>query len=191
MCGLCGIALSSRREGAPDPRVLERMRDVLRHRGPDDRGVFLDGNIGLGHQRLSIVDVSGGHQPMLSDDENLCIVYNGEIYNHPTLRRHLERDGCRYRTRCDTETILHLYARHGFRTPRYLRGMFAFAIWDRVRRELLLARDRFGVKPLYYVSTPDGSLYFASEIKALLAAKAVTPQLNAPALPDYLANHAP
>lgn len=191
MCGICGIAFSSRSERRVERRVLERMRDVLRHRGPDDCGLFLDGNVGFGHQRLSIVDVSGGHQPMLSDDETLCIVYNGEVYNHPMLRTELEAQGHRYRTRCDTETVLHLYAAHGSNTPRYLRGMFAFAIWDRTRRELLLARDRFGVKPLYYVLTPDGSLYFASEIKALLAANAVSPQLRVGALPDYLANHAP
>jgi asparagine synthase (glutamine-hydrolysing) len=167
------------------------MRDVLVHRGPDDRGLFLDGNIGLGHRRLSIVDVAGGHQPMLSDDENLCIVYNGEVYNHPALRAELEARGRRYRTRCDTETVLHLYAIHGFETPRHLRGMFAFAIWDRARRELFLARDRFGVKPLYYVLTEDGSLYFASEIKSLVEARAIDPQLNLESLPDYLANHAP
>jgi asparagine synthase (glutamine-hydrolysing) len=191
MCGICGIALSSRTARHVDRRLIERMRNVLRHRGPDDRGVHLDGNVGLGHQRLSIVDVAGGHQPMLSDDENLCIVYNGEVYNHPTLRGELEACGHRFRTRCDTETVLHLYARHGSAAPQHLRGMFAFAIWDRSRRELFLARDRFGVKPLYYVLTADGSLYFASEIKALLAVNAVAPQLNAAALPDYLANHAP
>jgi len=191
MCGICGIALSSRSERRLERRVLERMRNELRHRGPDDCGLYLDGHVGLGHQRLSIVDVARGHQPMLSDDENLCIVYNGEVYNHPTLRAELEAGGCRYRTHCDTETVLHLYARHAYDTPRHLRGMFAFAIWDRSRRELFLARDRFGVKPLYYVLTPDGSLYFASEIKALLAANTVAPQLNVGALPDYLANYAP
>ena len=191
MCGICGIALSSRNEHGVERRVLERMRDVLRHRGPDDCGLFLDGNVGFGHQRLSIVDVAGGHQPMVSDDETLCIVYNGEVYNHRMLRSELEAKGYRYRTRCDTETVLHLYAEHGYATPRFLRGMFALAIWDRARRELFLARDRFGVKPLYYVLTTDGSLYFASEIKALLAANAVSPQLNVAALPDYLANHAP
>jgi len=191
MCGICGIALSSRSDRRLERHVLERMRDVLVHRGPDDRGLFLDGNIGMGHRRLSIVDVAGGHQPMLSDDENLCIVYNGEVYNHPALRAELEAGGRRYRTRCDTETVLHLYAIHGFETPRHLRGMFAFAIWDRARRELFLARDRFGVKPLYYVLTDDGSLYFASEIKSLVEARAVDPQLNVESLPDYLANHAP
>ncbi|HEY2376731.1 MAG TPA: asparagine synthase (glutamine-hydrolyzing) [Gemmatimonadaceae bacterium] len=171
--------------------LLERMGHVLRHRGPDDHGLFVDGNVGFGHRRLSIVDVAGGHQPMLNEDENLCIVYNGEVYNHPLLRAELEARGYRYRTRCDTETVLNLYAAHGVATPQYLRGMFAFAIWDRTRRELFLARDRFGVKPLYYVLTRDGTLYFASEIKALLAADAVSPQLNVAALPDYLANHAP
>ena len=191
MCGICGVALSSRSQRRLERQVLERMRDVLVHRGPDDRGLFIDGNVGLGHRRLSIVDVAGGHQPMLSDDENLCIVYNGEVYNHPMLRAELEARGRRYRTRCDTETVLHLYAIHGFDAPRHLRGMFAFAIWDRTRRELFLARDRFGVKPLYYVLSQDGSLYFASEIKALLEAGAVSPRLNLASLPDYLANHAP
>ncbi|MBW8861441.1 MAG: asparagine synthase (glutamine-hydrolyzing) [Acidobacteria bacterium] len=191
MCGICGIALSSRTARHVDRRLLERMRNVLRHRGPDDCGLYLDGSVGLGHQRLSIVDIAAGHQPMLSDDENLCIVYNGEVYNHPTLRTELEACGHRYRTRCDTETVLHLYARHGSEAPRHLRGMFAFAIWNRRERELFLARDRFGVKPLYYVLTEDGSLYFASEIKALLAGNAVAPQLNAVAFPDYLASHAP
>lgn len=191
MCGICGIALSSRSERRLERHVLERMRNVLAHRGPDDRGLYLDGDVGFGHQRLSIVDVTGGHQPMLSNDENLCIVYNGEVYNHLALRGELEALGCRFRTRCDTETVLQLYAAHGFRAPQHLRGMFAFAIWDRARREVFLVRDRFGVKPLYYVLTPDGSLYFASEIKALLAANAVTAELNASMLPDYLANHAP
>src|SRR5947207_1032394 len=191
MCGICGIALSSQSARRLERPVLERMRNVLRHRGPDDCGLFLDERVGLGHQRLSIVDVAGGHQPMLSEDGTQCIVYNGEVYNHPMLRAELEARGHRYRTRCDTETVLRLYSLHGSKTPHFLRGMFAFAIWDRERRELFLARDRFGVKPLYYVLSPDGSLYFASEIKALLAANAVTPQLNAAVLPDYLANHAP
>ena len=191
MCGICGIALSSQSGRRLERPVLERMRNVLRHRGPDDCGLFLDERVGLGHQRLSIVDVAGGHQPMLSEDGTQCIVYNGEVYNHPMLRAELEARGHRYRTRCDTETVLRLYSLHGSKTPHFLRGMFAFAIWDRERRELFLARDRFGVKALYYVLSPDGSLYFASEIKALLAANAVTPQLNAAVLPDYLANHAP
>jgi asparagine synthase (glutamine-hydrolysing) len=166
------------------------MRDVIRHRGPDDEGLFIDGNVGLGHRRLSIVDVAAGHQPMTNEDGTLRITFNGEIYNHAELRPGLEARGHVYGTHCDTETILHLYEEMGARCVEQLRGMFAFAIWDGRRRELFIARDRLGVKPLYYVQTTDGSLYFASEIKALLAARAVAPELNYEALPDYLANHA-
>ncbi len=166
------------------------MRDVLTHRGPDDDGLFVDGNVGLGHRRLSIVDVAAGHQPMTNEDESLHIVFNGEIYNHADFRSGLEACGHVYRTHCDTETILHLYEEEGVRVVESLRGMFAFAIWDQRKSELFIARDRLGVKPLYYVHDADGSLFFASEIKALLAAGAIAPELNLPALPDYLANHA-
>jgi asparagine synthase (glutamine-hydrolysing) len=167
------------------------MRDAIVHRGPDDSGLFVDGNVGLGHRRLSIVDVAAGHQPMTNEDGSLHLVYNGEIYNHADYRPMLEARGHRYKTHCDTETILHLYEEYGARCVEYFRGMFAFAIWDEGRRELFIARDRLGVKPLYYVHAADGSLYFASEIKALLTARAVTPELNFAVLPDYLANHAP
>ena len=190
MCGINGIALSSRAGGTVDARTLGDMRDVLTHRGPDDEGLFIEGPVGLGHRRLSIVDVAGGHQPMTNEDGSLQIVYNGEIYNHADFRAGLEARGHVYRTHCDTETILHLYEEEGARAVERLRGMFAFAIWDRRRKELFIARDRLGVKPLYYVHTAEGSLYFASEIKALLAARACGAALNLPALPDYLANHA-
>ena len=189
MCGINGIAFSSRSGRRVDARVLERMRDVITHRGPDDEGIYIDGQIGLGHRRLSIVDVAAGHQPMTNEDGSLYITYNGEIYNHADFRQSLEEHGHVYRTHCDTETILHLYEEHGTRAVEHLRGMFAFAIWDRKKRELFIARDRLGVKPLYYAQTDDGSLYFASEIKALLAARAVVPEINYRALPDYLANH--
>jgi asparagine synthase (glutamine-hydrolysing) len=191
MCGICGIALSTRSTRNVDRGQIERMREVLTHRGPDARGLFLDRGIGLGHRRLSIIDVAAGQQPMGSDDASLQIVYNGEVYNHAVLRGGLEARGVRFRTRCDTETVLRMYEAEGAQAPRHLRGMFAFAVWDRRNRALFLARDRLGVKPLYYVLDEDGSLYFASEIKALLAAGAVTPALNTGALPDYLANHAP
>jgi asparagine synthase (glutamine-hydrolysing) len=171
-------------------RLLERMRDVITHRGPDDAGLFVDGNVGLGHRRLSIVDVAAGHQPMTNEDGTLHITYNGEIYNHADFRERLEARGHVYRTHCDTETILHLYEEHGAGAVEHLRGMFAFAIWDQRARELFIARDRPGVKPLYYAYTEDGSLYFASEIKALLAARPFAAELNHGALPDYLANHA-
>jgi asparagine synthase (glutamine-hydrolysing) len=190
MCGINGIALSSRSSRRLDSELLVRMRDCLLHRGPDDSGVFIDGNVGLGHRRLSIVDVAAGHQPMTNEDGTLRIVYNGEIYNHSDFREDLERNGHVYKTHCDTETILHLFEEEGERCVESLRGMFAFAIWDRNKQELFLARDRLGVKPLYYALTADGSLYFASEIKSLLAANAVRAELNYRALPDYLANHA-
>jgi asparagine synthase (glutamine-hydrolysing) len=190
MCGINGIAFSKRSGRMVEERVLVAMRDVLRHRGPDDSGILVDGRVGLGHRRLSIVDVSGGHQPMTNEDDTLHIIYNGEIYNHAEYREPLETLGHVYRTHCDTETILHLYEEHGRDCVQYLRGMFVFAIWDRGKQELFIARDRLGVKPLYYFHAPDGSLYFASEIKALFAAGALKAELNYPALPDYLANHA-
>jgi asparagine synthase (glutamine-hydrolysing) len=189
MCGINGIAFSRRSGRTADERAVALMRDVLTHRGPDDAGLYVSGCVGLGHRRLSIVDVAAGHQPMTNEDGSLRIVYNGEIYNHADYRAGLEARGHRYQTHCDTETILHLYEEHGARCVEHLRGMFAFAIWDATRRELFIARDRLGVKPLYYVHTADGSLYFASEIKALIEARAVKPEINYAALPDYLANH--
>jgi asparagine synthase (glutamine-hydrolysing) len=170
---------------------LEAMRDVVRHRGPDDEGLFIDRNVGLGHRRLSIVDVAAGHQPMTNEDDSLHITYNGEIYNHADFREWLEARGHVYKTHCDTETILHLYEEHGVNCVQHLRGMFAFAIWDQRKQELFIARDRLGVKPLYYFHADDGSLYFGSEIKTLFGAGALKPELNYAALPDYLANHAP
>ncbi len=191
MCGICGIALPEASSRRLDRELLERMRDQLVHRGPDGAGIFVDRGIGLGHRRLSIVDVAHGAQPMAAEGGAVQIVYNGEVYNHPELMPLLQAEGVHYETHCDTETVLHLYHRHGARTPEHLRGMFAFAIWDARTRELFIARDRLGIKPLYYVHTEDGALYFASEIKALLAAGAVPPALNRRAFPDYLANHAP
>ncbi|MGI8731755.1 MAG: asparagine synthase (glutamine-hydrolyzing) [Pyrinomonadaceae bacterium] len=190
MCGINGIALSSRSRRSIDVAALERMRDIIRHRGPDDDGLFIDGRVGLGHRRLSIVDVAAGHQPMTNEDGTLHITYNGEIYNHVDFRSALEAKGHVYQTHCDTETILHLYEEYGETCVDYLRGMFAFAIWDQKKRELLIARDRLGVKPLYYTHTDDGSLYFGSEIKTLFEVGAIKPQINFTTLPDYLANHA-
>src|SRR5258705_110140 len=191
MCGINGIAFSSRSRRVIDGSVLKRMRDVITHRGPDDEGIFIDGAVGLGHRRLSIVDVAAGHQPMANEDNTLQITYNGEIYNHADFPTQLEAKGHVYQTHCDTETILHLYEDYGEHCVDYLRGMFAFAIWDQRRKELFVARDRLGVKPLYYVHTDDGSLYFGSEIKTLLEAGSIKPEINYRALPDYLANHAP
>ena len=190
MCGICGIAYSRRSGRRAEERTVRRMRDQLVHRGPDEAGTFVEGVVGLGHRRLSIIDLASGQQPMSSADGRFHIVYNGEVFNHDDLRRRLEAGGALFRTRCDTEAVLRLFAQAGDATPTHLRGMFAFAVWDSMRQELVLARDRFGIKPLYYALGPDGTLYFASEIKALLASGAVRPSLNMRALPDYLANHA-
>ncbi|HEV7645649.1 MAG TPA: asparagine synthase (glutamine-hydrolyzing) [Pyrinomonadaceae bacterium] len=189
MCGINGIAFSPGSGRQIDENVLCRMRDVFAYRGPDDAGAFIDGNVGLGHRRLSIVDVSNGHQPMKNSQGSLVITYNGEIYNHADHREDLIARGHTYQTHCDTETILHLYAEYGAGCVEYLRGMFAFAIWDARKKELFIARDRFGVKPLYYVHDEQGNLFFASEIKALLEAGAVKAEVNFNVLPDQLANH--
>jgi asparagine synthase (glutamine-hydrolysing) len=191
MCGINGIAYVESSGLTVEPDLLVRMRDVLYHRGPDESGIFVERNVGLGHRRLSIVDLKNGHQPMRTEDGKLVITYNGEIYNHAQRRSELESRGHRYSTNCDTETILHLYQEYGNECVHKLRGMFALAIWDTDRRELFVARDRLGVKPLYYVHDAEGNFFFASEIKALLSAQAVKPELNYQVLSDYLANHAP
>jgi asparagine synthase (glutamine-hydrolysing) len=185
MCGIVGI-LSLIPSESVDQARLKLMRDVLRHRGPDGDGLLIDGPVGLGHRRLAIVDVAGGHQPMPNEDETVWIVYNGEVYNHAALRPPLEARGHRYRTRSDTETILHLYEEDGERCVERLQGMFAFALWDRARGRLFLARDRLGIKPLYYAVTPY-ELLFASEIKAILAARRARPSFNDSVLPQFLA----
>ena len=190
MCGIAGIAYSTRSGRVADRAVAERMGDALIHRGPDAAGTFVEGRVALAHRRLSIVDLARGQQPMASADDRLMIVYNGEVYNHPVLRNELRAQGVGYRTNCDTETVLNVFVQSRADAPRRLRGMFAFAIWDRATQELFLARDRFGVKPLYYALDADGSIRFASEIKSLLVS-GVAPALNVDALPDYLANHAP
>jgi asparagine synthase (glutamine-hydrolysing) len=185
MCGIAGRL-------AFDPRVVQHpdritaMRDALEHRGPDGAGVWIDGPIALGHRRLAIVDVPSGQQPMCNEDGTVWVVFNGEIYNHADLRPELMAQGHCYRTRSDTETIVHLYEACGDALVDRLRGMFAFALWDTVRRRLLLARDRLGIKPLYY-AVADGQLMFASEIKALIAG-GLRPRFNQAVLPEFLAN---
>ena len=189
MCGICGIALSSRSGAEVERSTIERMRDVMTHRGPDGAGLFVRGRIGLGHRRLSIVDPEAGQQPMASDDGSIQIIYNGEVYNHPEISRRLEAEGHHYHTHCDTESVLKLYEMHGSQTPTHLRGMFAFAIWDQKKETLFIARDRFGVKPLYYTVTADGSLYFGSEIKSILASGGVPGAFDKSSLPEYLSSH--
>ncbi len=166
--------------------ILRRMTDAIRHRGPDDFGSYIDAFAALGQRRLSIIDVAGGHQPMPNEDRSRWITYNGEIFNHSGLRPELERAGHRYRTRCDTETILHAYEEYGPSCLERFRGMFAFAIWDKNARTLFCARDRLGIKPFYYYW--DGSVFaFASEIKALLEHPAISATLEEQLLPELLA----
>ncbi len=187
MCGICGI-LAFNDSFACDERVTVAMRDTMTHRGPDDGGVWISpaGRAALGHRRLSIVDVShSGHQPMSNEDGSVWVTFNGEIYNHAKLRTELEARGHRYRSRCDTETIVHLYEEEGERCVERLDGMFSIAVWDERRRELFLARDRLGKKPLYWTMTPAG-LAFASEIKALLRHPAISADLDVEAFHDYL-----
>jgi asparagine synthase (glutamine-hydrolysing) len=163
MCGICGIASPV---GPPDPDRLAAMSDALVHRGPDSGGMHLDGPVGLAARRLAIIDLAGGDQPISNEDESCTVVQNGEIYNFPELRRELEREGHTFRTQSDTEVHLHLYEQYGPDFARRLRGMFAVAIWDARRRRLVLARDRYGIKPLYYRHV-GGVLEFASEVRAL------------------------
>jgi asparagine synthase (glutamine-hydrolysing) len=165
MCGIAGYA-SFAQGRRVDPGLIAAMMATMRHRGPDDQGTAAFDQVALGNNRLSILDLAGGHQPMFSPDRNLVVVYNGEIYNFPELRRELETKGRQFVTNCDTELLLHLYAEQGRDFLSSLDGMFTFALYDRAKKKLLIARDRFGVKPLYYMQQK-GMLYFASEIKAL------------------------
>jgi asparagine synthase (glutamine-hydrolysing) len=152
--------------GAPDRAGLEAMSATIVHRGPDSSGEYVDGPVALAARRLSIIDLAGGDQPILNEDGSCVVVQNGEIYNHPELMHELRRAGHAYRTHSDTETLVHLYEEHGLDFARRLRGMFAVAIWDARRRRLVLARDPYGIKPLYYRAV-DGALEFASEVRAL------------------------
>jgi asparagine synthase (glutamine-hydrolysing) len=185
MCGICGIFFSDR-DWRVKADVLAGMNRRIAHRGPDDDGFFVEENIGLAMRRLSIIDVKSGHQPLANENQDVWIVYNGEIYNHAELREGLESKGHQYRTRSDTETIVHLYEEYGRDCVKHLRGMFAFAIWDRRKRVLFAARDRLGIKPFYY--RWDGKAFlFGSEIKAILAYPEIAAEFNRGTLAEYLA----
>ena len=193
MCGIAGLVAADRLHPDEHDRVV-RMRDVMAYRGPDGAGLHGDDRALLGHRRLSIVDLAGGHQPLANEDETIWVTYNGEIYNHASVRPSLELAGHRYRTRSDTETIVHAYEQWGDDCVHRFRGMFAFALWDARKRRLLLVRDRLGVKPLYWTLVPAGRgdgrgarLLFASEIKALLESGLVDATPNESVLSEVLA----
>jgi len=181
---MCGIAGKVGVAPVNEPEIL-RMCDAIAHRGPDDWGTFVEGSTGLGMRRLSIVDLAGGHQPIANEDGSVVVVFNGELYNYPSLYQELIAKGHRFSTKTDTEVLVHLYEEYGEGLVARLRGMFAFALWDRPRRRLLLARDHFGQKPLFYTES-GGRLTFASEIKALLADDPSLAELSPRALDQYL-----
>ncbi|MFI5071714.1 MAG: asparagine synthase (glutamine-hydrolyzing) [Terriglobales bacterium] len=176
MCGICGKLVFDR-QSQVSRTVLKGMADSIEHRGPDDEGFYFSGQVGLGFRRLSIIDLGGGHQPLCNEDESVWIVFNGEIYNYQELRQFLLSKGHQFRTQSDTEVIVHLYEELGEACLERLRGMFAFAIWDNRRKSLFIARDRVGIKPLYYYHS-NSSFIFGSEIKVILADPEVTPEVN-------------
>jgi asparagine synthase (glutamine-hydrolysing) len=184
MCGIAGVLQFGR--GGVEGGVVAGMCAAMRHRGPDDEGMYLDGPIGLGMRRLSIIDVAAGHQPIANEDGSLRIVFNGEIYNYVALREELLAKGHKFTTHSDTETILHLFEEYGHDCVHHLRGMFAFAIWDRNARKLFVVRDRLGIKPLYYHLSSE-RFVFGSEIKVVLAHPGMQAAFRRGALPEYLA----
>lgn len=184
MCGICGIASISTSQPI-DRDILLKMTQAMKHRGPDEQGIYSDEHVGLGSRRLSIIDLVGGRQPITNEDESLWIVFNGEIYNYRELRIYLQKRGHTFRTCTDTEVILHLYEEYSIDCVQHLNGIFAFAIWDIPRQEIVLARDRLGVKPLYYTETAN-QLIFASEMKVLLVHPGVKRDIDLISLNEYL-----
>ena len=183
MCGIAGFIAG---HGAANAAALAPMLARIAHRGPDGQGTFVEGPAALGHCRLAIIDLEGGAQPLYSEDKNLVVVFNGEIYNYRALTAELTALGHTFATRTDTEVLLHGWEQWGRELLPRLRGMFAFALWDRRAGTLFCARDMFGIKPLYYCRCADGTLLFASEIKAFLAHPAFEKRLNEARLPDWL-----
>lgn len=184
MCGICGI-LNLNKDKIIDKQKFENMTDRMFHRGPDSRGIYVEANIGLGVRRLSIIDVLGGDQPIENEDGSLIIIFNGEIYNYKFLKRDLESKGHRFTTKTDTEVIIHSFEEYGPKCLDSFRGMFAFAIWDKNKKELFIVRDRLGIKPIYYFMDNERFI-FASEIKAILATGYVSKEINLEAVDEYL-----
>src|SRR5271170_4987593 len=183
MCGIAGV-VSASRESDISEALVRHMCDQIVYRGPDDEGILVQDGAGLGMRRLSIIDLSGGHQPVFNEDRSAWIVYNGEVYNFPELRPDLEKRGHRFYTNTDTEVIVHLYEEYGADCVKKLRGMFAFALWDEGQQKLLLARDRFGKKPLHY-ALHRGRLFYGSEIKSILSVAPELNQISQQGLSDY------
>lgn len=186
MCGIVGM-FDLWEKSQIDGDLLARMNQTQYHRGPDEGGLHREPGVGLGHRRLSIIDLSSGQQPLANEDGSVIVVYNGEIYNYPALTEELVQKGHVFRTHCDTEVIVHAWEEWGKACVDRFRGMFAFALWDRQRETLFLARDRLGIKPLHYAMLSDGQFIFASEIKAILAHPSVPKEIDPKAMEDYFA----
>ncbi|MEO6697224.1 MAG: asparagine synthase (glutamine-hydrolyzing), partial [Gammaproteobacteria bacterium] len=186
MCGIVGL-FDTRAQRETDRVLLERMNQSQFHRGPDEGGMHFEPGLGLGHRRLSIIDLSSGQQPLFNEDGSVVVVFNGEIYNFPDLMEELKNLGHTFRTHCDTEVIVHAWEQWGEACVQRFRGMFAFGLWDRNRHTLFLARDRLGVKPLYYAVLPDGTFLFGSELKSLLVHPGLQRELDPFAIEEYFA----
>ena len=186
MCGIVGLFdLNGAKEISST--LLERMNQSQFHRGPDEGGLHTEPGVGLGHRRLSIIDLSSGQQPLFNEDNSVVVVFNGEIYNFQELMPELAARGHKFRTRSDTEVIVHAWEEWGEECVSRFRGMFAFALWDRNRQTLFLARDRLGVKPLFYAVLPDNTLAFGSELKALLCHPKLSTDIDPRSVEDYFA----
>ncbi len=190
MCGIAGIYYPSTHsgpngDGSIDKDLLQRMNGIQSHRGPDDDGFHYAPGIGLAHRRLSIIDLSGGHQPLYNEDRTVCVVFNGEIYNYPALSEELKQKGHVFQTHSDTETIVHAWEEWGVKCVERFRGMFSFAVWDQTKQQLFITRDRLGIKPLYYSVLDDGALIFGSELKVLKQHPNLPRQLDPRAIEDY------
>ncbi len=186
MCGFVGI-FDTQGQRLVDSDLLSRMNETQHHRGPDEGGLHCEPGVGLGHRRLSIIDLASGQQPLFNEDHSVVVVYNGEIYNFSSLAKELQQLGHEFRTHSDTEVIVHAWEQWGEACLKRFRGMFAFALWDRNRQTLFLARDRMGIKPLYYAALPDGQLIFGSELKSLLIHPDLGREFDAQAVEDYCA----
>ena len=186
MCGITGV-FDLRQQRAINRDVLARINDMQSHRGPDEAGLYLEPGLGLGHRRLSIIDIAAGQQPLFNEDGSVAVVFNGEIYNFLDLIPELTALGHTFKTRSDTETIVHAWEQWGEDCVHHFRGMFAFALWDRNRQTLFLARDRLGVKPLHYAVTDDDYLVFGSELKTITAWPGFRRQIDDHAVEEYFA----
>ena len=184
MCGICGI-VNKEVEDVVNRKIIKKMCDAILHRGPDDDGIYIKNNVGLGMRRLSIIDLVTGKQPISNEDKSVWIVFNGEIYNHQDLRRELEKFGHKFSTNTDTEAIVHSYEEYGDRCVEKLNGMFGFAIWDQRKCQLLLARDRIGIKPVYYFFDKNRFI-FGSELKSILQAGDIPKRIDLQALDNFL-----